>query len=132
MNNFDIENKTKEIFNQLETESPSEDFTQKVMKRVEKEKSYKPGFDLLQNFLIGLAAVVGVIIFNYYKTGSFLPGNLLKEIDLSVYLKVFYDFAEHALSGIEFSPFLIFSIIAITVLMMSDQIMLRLINLIKS
>jgi len=132
MNNFDIEKKTKEIFNQLETESPSEDFTQKVMTRVEKEKSYKPGIDILQNLLIGLGAVVGIILFNYYKTDSFLPGNLLKEIDLSVYLKVFSDFADHVLSGIEFSPFLILSIIAIIVLMLSDQIMMRLINLIKS
>ncbi len=132
MNNFDIENKTKEIFNHLETEKPSEDFTQKVMKRVEKEKAYKPFPAILRNLLIGLAAAVGIIIFNFYKTGSLLPGNLVKEIDLSVYFKVFNDFAEHVLSGIEFSPFIILSIIAIIVLMLSDQIMLRLINLIKS
>lgn len=128
MNNFDIDNKTKELFDHLDLEHPSGGFSKRVMDRIEKEKAYKAQSLFSQNLLIGIAVAVLYFGYHYFKTGRILPGNLLKEMDFSVYLEVLSSFFTQSFSMIDFSPFIIVSIAAIVILMLSDNILLRLMH----
>ena len=129
--NPDIEKKTKKFIRQTSLDSPGEDFTSSVMRRVEKEKVY--GINKRENnvWQIIIAVAMPIAYFAYQflvNKGETTFTQIIKELESATYISFIKTFLETLINDISFSPFIYMSIFAIATLVIFDRFIVKLLH----
>jgi len=130
-NNPEIDKKTKKFIQQTSLDSPGEDFTSIVMKRVEKEKVY--GINKRENnawqIIMAISIPIAYFVFQYLTNkGEATFTQIIKELETTTYFSFIKTFSETLINDISFSPFIYMSILAIATLVIFDRFVIKLLH----
>ena len=130
-NNPEIDKKTKKFIQQTSLDSPGEDFTSNVMKRVEKEKVY--GINKRENnawqIIMAVTIPIAYFVFQYLTNkGEATLTQIIKELETTTYFSFIKTFSETLINDISFSPFIYMSIFAIATLVIFDRFIVKLLH----
>jgi len=130
-NNPEIDKKTKKFIQQTSLDSPGEDFTSIVMKRVEKEKVY--GINKRENnawqIIMAISIPIAYFVFQYLTNkGEATFTQIIKELETTTYFSFIKTFSETLINDISFSPFIYMSILAIATLVIFDRFIVKLLH----
>jgi len=130
-NNPEIDKKTKKFIRQTSLDSPGEDFTSNVMKRIEKEKVYginKQDGKVWQ-IIMAVAIPIAYFVFQYLTNkGEATLTQIIKELETTTYFSFIKTFSETLINDISFSPFIYMSIFAIATLVIFDRFIVKLLH----
>jgi len=129
--NPEIDKKTKKFIQQTSLDSPGEDFTSNVMKRVEKEKVYginKRDSNVWQ-IIMAIALPITYFVFQYLTNkGEATITQMIKDLETTTYFSFIETFSETLINDISFSPFIYMSILAIATLVIFDRFVVKLLH----
>jgi len=130
-NNPEIDKNTKKFIQQTSLDSPGENFTSNVMKRVEKEKVY--GINKRENnawqIIMAVAIPIAYFVFQYLTNkGEATFTQIIKELETTTYFSFIKTFSETLINDISFSPFIYMSILAIATLVIFDRFVVKLLH----
>jgi|GEM_PF-1813617 len=129
--NPEIDKKTKKFIQQTSLDSPGEDFTSNVMKRVEKEKVYginKRDSNVWQ-IIMAIALPITYFVFQYLTNkGEATITQMIKDLEITTYFSFIETFSETLINDISFSPFIYMSILAIATLVIFDRFVVKLLH----
>jgi len=130
-NNPEIDQKTKKFIQQTSLDSPGEDFTSNVMKRIEEEKVYginKRDNNLWQ-IIMAVALPIAYFVFQYLTNkGEAKITQIIRDLETNSYLGFIQTFSETLINDISFSPFIYMSILAIATLVIFDRFVVKLLH----
>ena len=130
-NNPEIDNKTKKFIQQTSLDSPDENFTSNVMKRIEKEKVYgiNKRDGKVWQIIMAVAIPIAYFVFQYLTNkGETTFVQIIKELETTTYFSFIKTFSETLINDISFSPFVYMSILAIATLVIFDRFVVKLLH----
>ncbi len=130
-NNPEIDKKTEKFIRQTSLDSPGEDFTSNVMKRIEKEKVYgiNKRDGKVWQIILAIAAPIAYFAYQFMMNkgeATFLQ--IIKELETTTYFSFIKTFSETLINDISFSPFIYMSILAIATLVVFDRYIVKLLH----
>ena len=130
-NNPEIDKKTKKFIRQTSLDSPGEDFTSNVMKRIEKEKVYgiNKRDGKVWQIILAIAAPIAYFAYQFMMNkGETTFTKIIKELETTTYFSFIKTFSETLINDISFSPFIYMSILAIATLVVFDRYIVKLLH----
>lgn len=130
-NNPEIDKEMKKFVKQTSLDSPGEDFTSNVMRRVEEEKVYgiNKGDSNVWQIIMAIAIPLAYFAFQFLTNkGGTTFTQIIKELETATYFKFIKIFSETLINDISFSPFVYMSILAIAALVIFDRFIVKLLH----
>lgn len=130
-NNPEIDKEMKKFVKQTSLDSPGEDFTSNVMKRVEKVKAHGINKRDSNVWQIIMAITIPLAYFAFQfltNKGETTFSQIIKDLETATYFKFIKTLSETVVHDISFSPFIYMSILAIATLVIFDRFIVKLLQ----